>query len=532
MCGIAGIVNGIIYPLNNAQKHRGKDGNGVQFRDMVAFGHNRLSVIDLSDAGAQPISNERYMLTYNGEIYNYKEFYSGTKNDAHALLDSINRIGLLPTLDHLNGMYAFAVHDRVEHKIHLVVDRFGQKPLYYCQVEVETGKTHRDKNTGTVFKETKKVFAFASSPSALLHLKDKWSINKQALQSYWTLGAIMGSQSIWDGISRVEGSHVVTYDIKSGQVSQPIRYWSPQYVENARVHIEELVYDSIDKTKVADVPVHIFLSGGIDSTLVASRYQGGHAIHLESNETAYAKMVADKFNITLNTVHPAEVSATHCLVDYALKCGEPSAAGIIPYITAGEVCKHAKVAVTANGADELFFGYDRTQDHITPEQLAHMFRTGISQSQLELCSLPEIDPQLSQGRWLELMNYVQHDLNRTLDFAAMAHTVEVRAPFLDHRLVEHALSIPQAEHGRKDILKNMLRKDHGFDNEFLNRPKVGFSLHYTPKGMEKLKDEAMIWCVDNGWLPRRVYSKRDELYLRFAALSFYWWHKTFKSIIE
>lgn len=487
------------------QKHRGRDGDGVLFVDNVALGHTRLSVIDLSAKGSQPIKLGHFNLTYNGEIYNYKDFYTGNGNDAIALLEQINKVGLDLAVTHLNGMFAFGLYNQQTKDIHLVVDRIGQKPLYYTS--------------------NGEGFAFASTPVALLKTRDKWSINKTALESYWKLGSVMGNLCIWEGITKVEGGTIVTYNTESKQISVK-RYWSPQFVENTS-GIQDLVIDAIDKIKVADVPVHIFLSGGIDSSLVASRFQGGNAIHLESIETQYAQQVATKFNIDLKTVSPVDVDLRACLIDYALKCGEPSMAGIIPYITAGEVKKYAKVAVTANGADELFFGYDRTEQNITTKQINHIFRAGFNYEY----QLPEIDPRLSQGRWLELMTYIQHDLNKTLDFASMAHTVEMRAPFLDHRLIEMALSIPQEHHGRKEILKNMLRA-LGFDEKFIQRQKQGFSLHYTPKDMNQFKDEAFNWCIAEGHLTVRTVSVRDIEYLKMCALSYYWFYLTFKHLIE
>lgn len=512
MCGISGIINGSVLPIMECLKHRGDhpglrmvNGRYVGYEYEFEIGHNRLAIIDLSDKGVQPIKKGKYQLTYNGEIYNYNDFYTGPNNDAHALLDSINKIGLRSTLNILNGMFAFALHDTAEQKIHLVVDRFGQKPLYYF-------------SDGT-------QFSFASSPNALLHLKEKWQINRKALVSYWRLGSTMGKESIWQGINRVEGGYVVTYDVKSGRLTQE-RYWTPQFQENTN-DIEDLIIDAIEKVKIADVPVHIFLSGGIDSTLVASRFKGGNAIHLDSAETQYAKAVAEKCKIDLKVVSPLQVDIGSCIRDYARKCGEPSMAGIIPYITAQEVCKHAKVAVTANGADELFFGYDRTSDKITDAQLDHMFRRQFAHD----WKPDSIDERLPMGRWLELQAYVQYDLNKTLDFASMAHTVEMRAPFLDHRLVEMALSIPQHEHGRKEILKGMLRRE-GFDEAFLQRPKQGFSLTVQPENMKREQINSVKWCRDNGFLPEMYMNGRDQQYTAAAALGFYYWYQEFKHIIE
>jgi hypothetical protein len=140
------------------------------------------------------------------------------------------------------------------------------------------------------------------------------------------------------------------------------------------------------------------------------------------------------------------------------------------------------------------------------------------------------------GRMWELGGYVQFDLNKTLDFASMCHGLEVRSPFLDHRLVEIALSIHEQEHrkeGNKTILKNILRKI-GFDNAFLNRPKLGFSLHRQPDKLDLLISQAWQWVHDNGFLNvNGLYlSGRDRKYLEMSALGFYYWFKAWEHKIK
>lgn len=520
MCGISGCINQNIDSLIEKQTHRGPDASGkrlVDIEENLWLGHNRLSIIDLSENGNQPMENERYALTFNGEIYNYREldYYltpnddmAGSKmpGDTRTLLNYITRFGLTRAMNDINGMYAFGLYDKIYKKLHLVVDRFAQKPLYYFQQN--------------------ETFAFASSPAALLHLKDKWKISEEALQSYWKLGSVM-TGSIWEGIQKVDGSEIVTYDLDKKHLSKQ-RYWEPKFQENTS-GIQDLILDVIRKVKVSDVPVYIFLSGGIDSTLVASQWEGGNAIHLDGPERKYAEQVASRFNINLHVVSPKEVCAKCAIKSYSVRSGEPSMAGIIPWITAKEAAKFCKVAVSANGADEIFFGYSRTHEKICDEQWDHVFRSCVSY-------LPSADrycdERISEGRWFELMNYVKHDLNKTLDAASMCHSLEVRNPFLDHRLVEMALSIPQEKVGRKELLKNMLRK-FGFDNQFLNRPKQGFSLYHEPKGYKDLQEESYKWAIQNKFLKLISHpSPRDLQYLKASAAGFMVWYEAFKNIIE
>ncbi len=504
MCGIAGAIGTKAYDIADKQRHRGPDNFSVN----ETFAHNRLSIIDLSEQGNQPMIEGQYELTFNGEVYNYKELFSYLSphddmgdytipGDARVFLKYINRFGLDKALRDANGMWAFGL--KQGNIITLCVDRLGQKPLYYYH--------------------DNEIFAFASCPSALLHLKEKWQISEQGLASYWKLGACM-SDSLWSGIRRVYASEIVSYDIETKRISTS-RYWQPEYKPNE--DIRSLVIDSIKKVKVADVPVYIFLSGGIDSSVVAS--QGfAHAVHMDGPEFKYAEQVAQRFNINLHTVSPGQFDAVECMTDYVQKCGEPSAAALIPYIVSRETAKLCKVAVSANGADELFFGYDRTSDTVTTVQLQHIFRSIMGYGHL----YPQIDNRMSGGRWMELQTYVEHDLNKTLDFASMAHGLEVRNPFLDHRLVEAALSVPQEKIGRKALLKDMLR-NMGFNDQFLNRPKMGFTLYQKPTNYDV--DGAYQWALANGWLKDGKRSPRDHQYLKAAAFSFKVWWETFKDKI-
>src|SRR5690606_38529616 len=290
MCGIAGWVNykgRVPYVGDLPLRHRGPDGFGFinptapSADHQLYFMHTRLSVIGDSSYG-QPVHEldlGRPTLTINGEIYNYQEF-AKPGNDSYAFFHLIQDIGIRKTLDQANGMFAFAYYDG--EKVYMAVDRLGQKPLYYYH----DGKT----------------LVFASTPNALLWLKKDWKINQTALKSYWLLGGIMGENSLFDGIKRLNAAELATFDPKTGELSIE-RYWEPKFQENTP-GIEDLVFDSIRKVKVSDVPVHVFLSGGIDSTLVASQCPGMGAIHLDGIEKKYAEHVSERFGLKLHVVDP------------------------------------------------------------------------------------------------------------------------------------------------------------------------------------------------------------------------------------
>lgn len=508
MCSISGSINyhpDIVTKMCGHQFRRGPNANDQLTIGNVTIGHTLLSIIGFN---VQPVTSSRYAMTFNGCIYNFKDLYPNETSDTVALLRSFEEKGIDQTLKDINGMYSIGLYDKTLKKLHLIVDRFAQKPCYY-------------------YHEGNK-FAFASTPAALLQLKDKWTIDKDALNSYWLLGSTMGQDSIWNGMKKVCASEMLTYDIDNNQIAIT-RYWEPKYQENTS-GIEDLVLDAIQKVKISDVPVHIFLSGGIDSTLVASQCSGMDAVHLDSNEIKYAELAAQRFGIKLKHVYPQDIDVEESLTDYSFQCGEPSHAALIPYITCKEMSKFGKVGIIANAFDELAFGYNRTHQDYTDQN--HIYRMAFAPEGFELRPNGQ---WFNGGRWEELTTFVQYDLNKTLDFASGCFGVEMRSPALDHRLVEMMLSIPESKHrkrGNKTILKNMLRKI-GFNDRFLERQKIGFSLHKPPSNMPELIKKSLNWCLSEGWLrcDFENMNGRDQRYIEMAALSFYYWYKTFENKI-
>ena len=504
MCGIALTVNypkSVVENILFHQRMRGPDSGNISHDSNVVLGHNLLSIIGHQE---QPLHGERYSMVFNGCVYNFKDLEPYSTSDTQTVLNQFESKGLKAVND-FNGMFAIGLYDAIDKEIHLFVDRFGEKPIYYYH--------EGDK------------FAVASSPGALYQIKDKWEIDREALQSYWLLGSVMGEDGLMKGIKKLTASQHLTYNIRENRITIE-RYWEPKFQENTN-GIEDLVIDAIQKVKVSDVPVHIFLSGGIDSTLVASQFEGGDAIHLDSPEFVYAEHVAERFQVKLKRVLPSDISVERDLKDFCLKSGEPCMSALIPYVTARETADYGRVAITANGADELFFGYDRTHDDVTINQINHIFRSPLGTNSN---FIPWFDK--ATGRSLELQRYVQYDLNKTLDFASMCHCVEVRSPFLDHRLVEMALSITEKVHrknGNKTILKNMLKK-MGFSERFVNRAKLGFSMHAKPEGIDELTKRAWYWCQAEGFLKvdEKRLNARDLIYLKNSALSFYYWFDVWK----
>lgn len=503
MCGIASIVGkqkgDTIDKMIKSMSSRGPDNQGIVRLGNVSFGHARLSIVDTSTDSNQPMRSGASLMIYNGEIYSNAEY----RSDTLKLFDVLNECkDIADVLDSLNGMFAFGYFAIDEQKIYLARDRFGIKPLYY---------TLQDD-----------YFAFASTPKAVSLTKENWKLSEEGLKEYLSLGATM-NHSLFAGIEAVPPGHYLIYDIDTH--SFHVKQWYfPKFIENAIDTIEQKVTQAIDQVKLTcDWPQAVLLSGGVDSTLVSSRYKGQSAIHLRSPEYEYAKQVSDKFDMNLYVADPEVESAEACLTDYVTKCGDASMAALIPYIACKEINRLGyKVAITANGADELFYGYDRMKGPVS-DQIDSIFRPlGIDFTKLYRNSAQNI----------EINYYLTHDLNKTLDFASMCHSIEVRVPYLDHKLVEAAMSIRADQHlenlGNKSILKKMLH-DLGFDWDFIHRPKIGFSLHHLPVDLKSLQERAMKWYKSTSYpqLPPTT-TGRQESYHEMTITCLYVFMKVYK----
>jgi asparagine synthase (glutamine-hydrolysing) len=524
MCAISGIILKSSNPqqywdksirsveeMVRIQRRRGPDGEGLWENKTCFLGHNRLSIVDLTDAGRQPMESKSWVITFNGEIFNYQEIRRelescghafSTRCDTEVLLNSIEAYGVEKTVEKINGFFAFCAYNKITKQAYLVRDRLGIKPLFYF--------------------EDDSIIAFASLPSAIAKtIKRSWTLDREAVQGFFLLGATYSDRTFFDGIKRLDAACILKYDQISG--SKTIwRYWRPKPRGESLI---ELAVDAVKIRKMGDVPMAVFFSGGIDSSFIASELKDIDAVHLISEEKIYAEAVASHLGINLHCVSCWDWNLDEVLQDFSSHTGEASMASPIPYMVSEKIRELGyKVAFSANGADELFYGYQRTP---TPGINRNRFRykphEGIGSITLRMqilnifrnpahfCvpdsktkfSVEELEEFLSQKyyldefnqnasyRWLELQTYVLYDLNATLDYTSMAHGLEVRTPFLDYRVVERALSstideLITANAGRKAPLKmNLLRKR--IPEECVQREKVGFSLDQKFAENEKRK---------------------------------------------
>jgi asparagine synthase (glutamine-hydrolysing) len=375
MCGIAGYFSPKrtffkedLQKMTDCLAHRGPDAAGYFSDEVCGLGNRRLKVIDLSDSANQPMysDGERYVIVYNGEVYNYKEVAEEiksqnksvvfkTSSDTEVILKAFIEFGEM-FVEKLNGMFAIAIYDRLKKILYLYRDRLGIKPLY-------------------IFSDVSN-FAFASELKALTLLKQiPFKINAKAVYSFLHLGYIPGLQSIYKDIYKVDAG--CYYRIKHGR-QELKRYWYPENKmtnkivkdeSTALTKLEELLTSSVRYQMKSDVPYGIFLSGGIDSSLITSVAVelSGDKVNTFSigfeeaqyNEAEHAKKVAAH----LKTAHHEFIVSYKDalpLVDKMIEAyDEPFAdSSAIPAMLVSKMARqHVTVALSGEGGDELFFGY-------------------------------------------------------------------------------------------------------------------------------------------------------------------------------
>jgi len=374
MCGICGVINndlkkpvsqGKIKEMTDLMSHRGPDGEGSFLRSGVGLGHRRLAIIDLSDRAKQPMSNEKgdVCITFNGEIYNFRQIrqelkgkYSfRTESDTEVILKAYEEWGV-ECLGRLRGMFAFAIYDFTQQRLFAAVDHSCQKPFIYYQ------------NPAT------KDFYFASEIKPILAVSGiKKKINLKALHLYFlhNYRHIPHPHTIFENIFKLPPASYLILDGQTRKLTVK-QYWRPSFIKRHSLSEKEyfeqyrfLARESIDLVNVADVPVGVFLSGGIDSSTIAALSKvkdfSSYAIGLHKNdpELLRAGKIAKLFKSNHSEIifDKESFNDVETLIGYL---GEPL--NLLPalhlYRLSKEAKKKLKVMISGNGADEIFYGYD------------------------------------------------------------------------------------------------------------------------------------------------------------------------------
>jgi asparagine synthase (glutamine-hydrolysing) len=551
MCGIAGFVRldqpaqrSLVQAMCDEIRHRGPDDEGVYVDGGCGIGMRRLSIIDLS-TGHQPIPNEdgSVWIVFNGEIYNYRELRAGlmkrghrfqTSSDTETLVHLYEQEGV-EGLKRLRGMFAFAIWDARQSRLLLARDRFGKKPLYYAVLP-----------TGIYF---------GSEISCLRTAGVPLETDADALRLYFEFNYIPDPLTAYRAIRRVPAGCWLTY--QRGAVQQG-RYWrvpvpaaepAPGLTHaEAVVRVRQKFDEAVRIRMIADVPLGAFLSGGIDSSsVVASMARQSpepvktFSIGFEEsrfNELPYAKMVAEKYATEHHeiVVRPDAISIVQKLMKHF---GEPFAdsSAIPTFIVSEFAARSVKVALSGDGGDELFGGYDSLQQvrrlgpldrvpqsarrliswisdrlpysvygknflymmgrrngldryfafnyapyHMRSRLLRPEWmmpaESGFLARALPDCILPEDTGTLSQVMYWEATANLTGDMLVKVDRMSMANSLEVRSPLLDHELAELAATIPHAwkisgGQGKRILLEALGDR---LPPALLHRPKWGFGV--------------------------------------------------------
>ncbi|CAK8719284.1 Asparagine synthase (Glutamine-hydrolyzing) [Candidatus Electrothrix gigas] len=516
MCGLTGFagysttVNRQTFLLmRDSLIHRGPDDAGISIfnesqrekEPCVGLAHRRLSIIDLSQAGQQPMSNEggTVWITYNGECYNYQKLLQelvkeghifSSATDTEVLVHGYEQWGLNGLLKRLNGMFAFALWDQRSKELLLARDRLGKKPLYYLQ-----------KGDLLVFASEIKAFAAGG-------FLDEQDIDPAALIQFWSYGYTTGARTMYKGVRRVLPGHYLIW--KDGNISIK-EYWDVKFgldpapersIDDLADELEALLTDAVRMRLIADVPVGVFLSGGIDSSLIASlaAQVTGHSIRSFSigfaerkfDETQYARAVADHLGIE-NTLLRVEDDLQPFFKPIARHFDElfGDSSAIPTWFVAKLAREHVTAALTGDAGDELFAGYDSYAKALSiwgNQEQRKLFKGRVSAFQqlvdflqlrfvnknqrisaldrimplfmLKKVLSPEVFAQvsiqnalhnreqwyervaktdlLSQLQYVHLKTYLPDDILVKVDRMTMAHSLECRSPFLDYRVVEFA----------------------------------------------------------------------------------------------
>ena len=375
MCGINGILHlqsnkkvdeRILTKMRDSLEHRGLDDKGLFIENNIGLGHRRLSILDVSAAGHQPFFSDdgRYVMTYNGEIYNFKDFYPElkakgfdikTSSDTEVLIKLFELYGT-KMLNRLNGMFAFAIWDKKERKLTAVRDRMGVKPLYY-----------------SFYNET---FYFASEQKALFTAGVPLIMAKDSLEEYIFNRFVAGENTLYENIKKVLPGHILTIQ-ESGKTTSE-KWWdlkteiqNQPKIKNPVEWFRETFDDSVKLRMVSDVPVGVLLSGGLDSSsiLASLKQQNFKDIQTfnigfkekEHDESQLAKMISDKFGYEFHTMQLEDNILFDKLVDSTYFQDEPIMHLSEPHILAlSQLAKPSvKVLLSGEGADELMGGYVR-----------------------------------------------------------------------------------------------------------------------------------------------------------------------------
>nr|WP_276902942.1 asparagine synthase (glutamine-hydrolyzing) [Pedobacter kyonggii] len=552
MCGIYGTTipysNGTIREKMARISFRGPDYTGVQRYDQIIFAHNRLAIIDLDARSNQPFSYMHLHIVFNGEIYNYKDirkdlerknYQFNTSSDTEVICAAYLEYGA-NCLTRFNGMFAFVIYDTHKNELFGARDRFGKKPFYYAHDHLS--------------------FEFASQPSQI-NIERNLSVNEEAISQYLIWGYVPEPQSIYAEVKQLPAASYFKYDLKSHKL-KITEYWTLDYgwknkfegsYEEAKEALALILADAVKIRMNADVPLGVFLSGGIDSSLIAA-LATKEMDHVKTfsikfnekgfDESAYANQVAKHLGTDHYTIECNYNDGIELIENFNHFYDEPFAdsSAIPTMLLSRNTRKHVTVALSGDAGDEAFLGYHRYKwikqvnslfyapygvrkalaglINQSPSYRHKLIAMGISMEDIEKLYVkmfgnmenswvkqPDLakynplmhiltnpaKPLLERISDFDIKTYLNGDINTKVDRASMAFSLESRAPLMDYRVMEFSRSLPTAfkytNGNQKRILKDLL-----FDRvpaHMFDRPKAGFTMPFQHWFRNELKDYVM-----------------------------------------
>ncbi|MGB7979067.1 MAG: asparagine synthase (glutamine-hydrolyzing) [Chlamydiales bacterium] len=586
MCGLTGWVDPrpcgreVLEQMTGVLAHRGPDASGYFYQGSVALGHRRLSIIDLNGS-SQPMVHGRYVLAYNGELYNFKELrieltalghVFQTEGDTEALLHALIEWGeeILPRLQ---GMFAFAFWDG--ESLLLARDHFGVKPLY---ISHQNGR-----------------LLFGSELKALLvHPAVSREIDPKAIGLYLECQYIPAPFTMFQQIQKLPSAHFLRF--KEGRLEKR-RYWTPSYLPKSELdepaalaQLETELRRSVSSMLMADVPLGAFVSGGLDSSLIAALMQSEcrqpiklFTIGLEHghSEHSHAARVAEYLGAEFYPLIIQPNDLLRAIGAFDEPFGDQAA---LPTLLLSEMtARHVKVVLSGEGADEIFAGYSnyakRLQEapisakwgrfyapfhRFMPEKLRknrlvkamsrplsrryttipNLFDSETHRSLLSpaligpgLEALAELhyfacdsDEYLDQMLHIDQNLWLPDDLLTKVDRATMSHSLEARVPYLDHRLAEFAARLPARFKMGKYLLKKLAGKGL-LPAEIVQRPKWGFVIplkEWMAGELKPLLDDALRSLEKRRiFRPGAIFGRRHHATRLFSLLTLEWWFRKY-----
>ena len=549
MCGIiGGTEHGWNYEAAlDILHHRGPDGSCLKRFTGLTLGFVRLAIIDLSLQGMQPLSTPdgRYTIVYNGEIYGWHRLRQHLEQKGYVFRSHTDSEVFLygwvewkeKLLDRIDGMFAFAIYDHKQQEVHLGRDYLGIKPLYYF---VSNNK-----------------FAFASELKGLISMCNDvvWQVDGSAVYDYLLYQYIPDPKSLYKGVCKLEPATILTYDLREKKIKSKKKYWELQVntvqgfssdnSQQISKEIREIIKQSVHQQLIADVHVGTYLSGGIDSSIVtaeaAQAQNGVDAFCIgfadkNFDETPYAKSVAKHVGARLHLDKADGCTTRNIYARLAEWFDEPfgDSTAYVNYQVANNIVQHAQVALSGDGGDEVFGGYERYRwfadssgvhkanllarqiyrksgwDEYLPrdsrlryldEVGEYALLSGFTYEPRVLLHIEEVRqrlgvprdydplwhfreayrpdlPRMTMAQLIDLHSYLPSGMLTKVDRTSMAVSLEVRVPFLAKSVVEYAFGLPESVRCSSDNLKKILKKayDGILPYEILYRRKQGFSV--------------------------------------------------------